>query len=203
MGAARFFYCLNTKEKLVFFGLCRCNNNCFLKQSCFLFGRITDSFMAEILVEKLTSIVEPIVADLQLELVALQFRKEQHGWVLRIIIYAEDGITIDHCKSVSKEVSYLLDVEDFIIEKYHLEVTSPGLDRPLTTPRDFERNIDKNVKVTLDDGTEVVSVAGIIKKIEDENITLLSDNEEIEFHYTEVKKAKLVIDFGKSGKRRK
>ena len=155
--------------------------------------------MADTLVEKLTALVEPIVADLQLELVELQFRQEQHGWVIRITIYAEDGITIEHCKGVSKEVSYLLDVEDFITQKYYLEVSSPGLDRPLTTPRDFERNIDRQVSVTLLDGDDVISVSGVIVKVDDEDITLMNDAEEIAFHYTEVKKAKLIIDFGKSG----
>ncbi len=159
--------------------------------------------MSETIVEQLTQLIEPIVEELQLELVELQYRKEQHGWVIRIIIYAEDGVTIDHCKSVSKEVSYLLDVEDFITQKYHLEVTSPGLDRPLTTPRDFERNIDRNIKIILQDGDEIVSTSGIIKKVTGEDITLLADNEEIEFHYTEAKKAKLIIDFSKSGKRKK
>jgi ribosome maturation factor RimP len=156
--------------------------------------------MAETIVELLTSLVKPIVEDLQLELVEVQYRQEQHGWVIRIIIYAEGGITIEHCQGVSREVSYLLDVEDFITRKYHLEVTSPGLDRPLTTPRDFERNIDKKVTVTLVEGTEVLTITATIKKVDDEDITVTTDNEEITFHYSEVKKAKLVIDFSKSGK---
>lgn len=163
---------------------------------------LTD-FMAETLVEKLTALVEPIVTELDLELVEVQYRQEQHGWVIRIIIYAEDGVTIEHCKSVSKEVSYLLDVEDFITQKYHLEVSSPGLDRPLTLPRDFARNIDKKVTITLADGDDVFSTSGTIVKVDDEDITLLTDNEELTFHYTAVKKAKLIIDFGKSGKSRK
>jgi ribosome maturation factor RimP len=159
--------------------------------------------MTETLVERLTALVEPVVVDLQLELVELQYRQEQHGWVIRIIIYAEDGITIEHCKKVSKEVGYLLDVEDFIPNKYHLEVSSPGLDRPLTTPRDFERNIDRKITVTLADEDEIISTSGTILKVQGEMITLLTDSEEIEFRYTEVKKARLVIDFGKSGKRGK
>ncbi len=156
--------------------------------------------MALTIVEQLTALVEPIVAELQLELVEVQYRKEQHGWVIRIIIYAEDGVTIEHCKSVSKEVSYLLDVEDFITQKYHLEVSSPGLDRPLVSPRDFERNINKKIAVTLEDGDGILSTSGTITKVDDEDITLMSDNKEITFHYTNVKKAKLIIDFGKSGK---
>lgn len=156
--------------------------------------------MALTIVEQLTALVEPIVAELQLELVEVQYRKEQHGWVIRIIIYAEDGVTIDHCKSVSKEVSYLLDVEDFITQKYHLEVSSPGLDRPLISPRDFERNINKKITVTLEDGDEILSISGTITKVDGENITLMSNQKEITFHYTNVKKAKLIIDFGKSGK---
>ncbi len=159
--------------------------------------------MPETLIERLTSLVEPVITELQLELVELQYRQEQHGWVIRILIYAEDGVTIEHCKKVSKEVGYLLDVEDVIPNKYYLEVSSPGLDRLLTTPRDFERNIDRKITVTLFDGDKTISVSGTISKVQDENITLLTHNEELEFHYTEVKKAKLIIDFGKPGKRGK
>ena len=151
--------------------------------------------MAETIVDTLTALVVPIVEDMQLEFVELIYRKEQHGWVIRIIIYAEEGVTLEHCQGVSREVSYLLDVEDFITRKYHLEVTSPGLDRPLTTPRDFERNMGKKIKVTLDDGSEVLTVTGQIKDVTGDDITLHTDQEEIEFHCHEVKKARLIIEF--------
>ena len=147
------------------------------------------------LLDRLHDIIEPIASDHGLELVEVQYRQEQHGWVLRIIIYKADGVSIDDCAKVSRETSHVLDVEDVIPYKYHLEVSSPGLDRPLTTTRDFERNLGKKVKITLVEGDQVVSYKGIIDKIDGDQITVKSDTERLTFSCAEVKKAKLIIEF--------
>ena len=99
------------------------------------------------IVDKITAVIGPVVVEKGYELVEIQFRNEQHGWVLRIIIYKEEGIGVDDCAAVSREVGHILEVEDVIQQKFHLEVSSPGLDRPLTTSRDFLRNIGKKVKI--------------------------------------------------------
>jgi len=74
-----------------------------------------------------------------LELVQVQYRREDHGWVLRILVDRPGGVSVDECGEFSREVSDLLDVEDLIDNSYNLEVSSPGLDRPLIKPEDFER----------------------------------------------------------------
>jgi ribosome maturation factor RimP len=82
---------------------------------------------------------EPVADSTGLELVQVQFRREANGWVLRVFIDREEGITVDDCAAFSRELSDLLDVEDLIEAAYHLEVSSPGLDRPLVKPEDFTR----------------------------------------------------------------
>ena len=92
------------------------------------------------IVAEVERLIEPVLAEKLLELVEVQFRQEPIGWVLRVIIYKQGGTSVDDCATVSRELSHLLDVEDLIPQKYHLEVSSPGLDRPLKTEKDFLRN---------------------------------------------------------------
>lgn len=98
-------------------------------------------------VEKITSVAQPLLDSLGLELVELEFRKEGHGMVLRLFIDKPGGILLDDCAEVSRELSELLDVEEVIDCNYNLEVSSPGLNRPLTKPSDYERYAGRLVKV--------------------------------------------------------
>ncbi len=146
------------------------------------------------LLDRLYDIIEPIAADYGLELVDVQYRQEQHGWVLRIIIYKEEGVSVDDCAKISRETGHVLDVEDVIPYKYHLEVSSPGLERPLTTTRDFERNLGKKINITFVDD-DLVGGEGIIDKIDGDEITLRHDDQTLTFTCNKVKKAKLLIEF--------
>lgn len=97
---------------------------------------------------------EPIVADLGMELVEVEFRREAQGWILRVYLDRPGGITLDNCKRVSEELGDHLDVEDFIEHAYHLEVSSPGLDRPLTRDEDFVRFAGQTVTILTGDDIE-------------------------------------------------
>jgi ribosome maturation factor RimP len=146
--------------------------------------------------ELVTELVEPILAEMGLELVEVQFRREQMGWVLRLIIYRATGVTVEDCVTVSREVSNLLDVEDLIEQPYHLEVSSPGLDRPLKTARDFARYQGQKIKVAtkapMDDQQEIV---GLIHQVKEESVVVAAGQERIEIPYARIAKARLVIEF--------
>ena len=88
---------------------------------------------------RIESLVMPILDDLGFELVDLQLAQDGHHLVLRIFIDKPGGITLDDCVTVSREAGAILEVEDPIKSSYRLEVSSPGLDRPLKKPADFER----------------------------------------------------------------
>ncbi len=88
---------------------------------------------------QIREILDPIVEQLDMELVEVTFRVEDGRWILRITIDSETGVKVEHCTKVSRELSVHLDVEDFIPVKYYLEVSSPGLNRPLKDEKDFER----------------------------------------------------------------
>ena len=95
-------------------------------------------------IEKFTS---PLVEELGYELVDLEYIKEDGEWYLRFYIDSENGIQIEDCTTVSRALSAKLDEEDPIEDSYYLEVSSPGLDRPLKKESDFIKYIGKKIKI--------------------------------------------------------
>lgn len=98
-------------------------------------------------ITQIEELVLPILDDLGFELVDLQLQQEGKQLALRLFIDKPAGITLDDCVEVSREVSAILEIEDPIKSAYRLEVSSPGLDRPLKKPADFERFTGQKVKL--------------------------------------------------------
>ena len=105
------------------------------------------NFMDANNLQRVTEIAEGLLASLQFELVEVEARHEGRRLVLCLYVDKPGGITLDDCADVSRELSSLLDVEDIVPERYTLEVSSPGLNRPLKRLADFERSIGKLVRV--------------------------------------------------------
>ncbi len=99
--------------------------------------------------EKLTELLSPCVEALGYELVGVEYHPNSVNALLRVYIDKEGGIELDDCVAVNQQVSGVLDVEDPISSKYTLEISSPGLDRPLFNLSDFERFIGSQVKIRL------------------------------------------------------
>ena len=101
---------------------------------------------------KVTTITEqlvtPILEEMELELVDVEFKKEGKNWFLRVFIDSENGVDIEDCGTVSERLSEKLDKEDPISQAYFLEVSSPGAERPLKKQKDLEKAVGKNVHVT-------------------------------------------------------
>jgi ribosome maturation factor RimP len=91
------------------------------------------------LTDKVEELVLPIIEDLGFELVDLEYQREDRGWVLRFFLDKDGGINLDDCATASREISSLLDVENVISTAYNLEVSSPGIERPLKKAHDFVR----------------------------------------------------------------
>lgn len=102
--------------------------------------------MAQV-VERIEMLVQPILEELGFELVDLEYQREGRGWILRFYLDREGGITLDDCALASREISAILDVEDVIETAYNLEVSSPGIERPLKKLSDFERFSGKLGKI--------------------------------------------------------
>lgn len=99
--------------------------------------------------QRLRNLLEPVVADLGYELWHLESLGSGRSGLLRLYIDAPEGIALEDCEAVSREVSAVLDVEDSGSGQYQLEVSSPGLDRPLITGAHFERFIGERARVTM------------------------------------------------------
>jgi ribosome maturation factor RimP len=93
--------------------------------------------MSEEIIKRVRLLADPILSSVGMELVEVQYRREARGWVLRLTIDKEGGVTLDDCTHVSREMGRTLDVDDLISTPYTLEVSSPGLNRPLKTERDY------------------------------------------------------------------
>jgi ribosome maturation factor RimP len=100
-------------------------------------------------------IVEPVVADYEASLVDVEILGRRNSRSIRVLVHKDPGITLDLCESISREIGDLLDVEDPVSGRYRLEVTSPGLDRPLVTDSDFARASARQLKVLLHSGRSV------------------------------------------------
>jgi ribosome maturation factor RimP len=152
--------------------------------------------MSELITDKVRIFAQGLVQSMGLELVEVQFRREGHGWVLRLFIDCESGVTLDHCSMVSREVSAYLDIEELIEQSYHLEVSSPGLERPLHTIGDFKRFCGKNARVKLRESVNGQRVFnGRINQVHNDRIVeiLLENGEILTFSYDAINTARLSI----------
>lgn len=129
-----------------------------------------------ILIEKVEQTSTPVLARHSAELVDLLFVHEHGQWVLRFFIDKAGGITLDDCATISHEISAVLDAEDLIPQSYSLEVSSPGLNRPLKKPTDYQRFIGERVDVTLFaplNGQR--HFHGTIQAVDEEHVTVQGD----------------------------
>ena len=97
--------------------------------------------------QKTEQLLEPVVSELGFELVDVEYVKEGGNWYLRAYIDKPGGITVDDCEMVSRRLSDILDEQDYIDEAYIMEISSPGLGRPLKKEKDFKRSLGEEVEI--------------------------------------------------------
>ncbi len=134
-------------------------------------------------------IVQPIVDAKNFEIVDIEYVKEAGEYYLRVYLDKEGGISLSDCESVSRELSEILDVKDPIKDNYFLEVSSPGLDRPLKKDKDVEIKLYKPINGSKQFEGELVGLT------EDNNIKVIIDGEEVNFTRKEVALIRLAIKF--------
>jgi ribosome maturation factor RimP len=145
---------------------------------------------------QLTEMLEAPVEALGYELVGLEFIRAGEFSTLRIYIDSENGINVDDCAEVSRQVSAVLDVEDPISVAYNLEVSSPGLERPLFKAAHYEQFLGHEVSLVLKMGVgNRRKWKGIIKQVDGETITVEADKQDNEFVLSNIAKANLIPKF--------
>lgn len=150
----------------------------------------------EIYEQKTEELLRPIVEEHKFELVDVEYVREAGTWYLRAYIDKEGGITIDDCETVSRVLSDLLDEQDFIEEAYILEVSSPGLGRPLKKDKDFQRSIGEEVEIRTYRAMEKQKeFTGTLKGFDEETIRIETNGKELLFARKDVALVRLAFDF--------
>lgn len=147
--------------------------------------------------QKTEELLMPLIAQHQFELVDVEYVKEGGNWYLRAYIDKPGGITVDDCEVVSRALSDLLDEHDYIEDTYILEVSSPGLGRPLRKDKDFARSIGEEVEVrTFRAIQHQKEFTGILKAYDKDKIEIEMENgESLEFQRSEIALVRLAFDF--------
>ena len=151
----------------------------------------------EVYEQKTEEILLPIVEEYGFELVDVEYVKEGGAWYLRTYIDKEGGISIDDCEKVSRRLSDILDEKDYIDDTYIMEVSSPGLGRPLKKEKDFKRSLGKEVDIRtyrmIDKQKEFT---GILKDYDKDSVTIELENETLKtFEKGDIALIRLAFDF--------
>lgn len=151
----------------------------------------------EIYEQKTEEILMPIVEEHEFELVDVEYVKEGSTWYLRAYIDKPGGITIDDCETVSRRLSDILDEKDYIEDAYILEVSSPGLGRPLKKEKDYKRSLGEEIEIRtyrmIDKQKEFT---GILRSYDEKTVTIeMEEGNEKIFEKSDIALIRLAFDF--------
>ena len=147
-------------------------------------------------VDQLTDLLKPAAEALGYEFLGIEYIAQGKHSILRVYIDHENGITVDDCASVSHQASGILEVEDPIASQYTLEVSSPGLDRPLFTLAHFEQFVGNTVELRCHVGVDGRrKFKGKLLSVKGEQLSLNVDNEDYNIEFSDIDKANLVAEF--------
>lgn len=146
--------------------------------------------------QKLQEMLQSAVEDLGCELWGIECQRAGRFMTVRLFIDKDGGVGVDDCADVSRQVSAILDVEDPIADKYNLEVSSPGLDRPLFTLEQFQRYVGEDIAVHLRIPVlDRRKWQGKLEKIENDMLTLVVDGQEQVLIFGNIQKANVIAKF--------
>jgi ribosome maturation factor RimP len=146
--------------------------------------------------QQLEALLAPAVKALGLRIWGIEYLSQGKRSLLRIYIDGDEGVTIDDCERVSKQVSDLLDVENVLVSSYTLEVSSPGLDRLLFKPEQYAESIGETVDVRLNYPFEGRRrLVGPLTSLDDDKVVVLVDDSEFLIPLSNVQRARIVPRF--------
>ena len=150
----------------------------------------------EIYEQKTEEILNPIMEELEFELGDVEYVKEGSRWYLRAYIDKPGGISVDDCEKVSRRLSDILDEKDYIEDSYIMEISSPGLDRPLKKEKDFARSIGKLVEIrTYRPIEKQKEFCGELTAYDNNSVTIDEEGTPRTFDKKDIALVRLAIDF--------
>lgn len=141
-------------------------------------------------------LIEPTLQGSEIKLVDVEYKKIGKDWTLRVLIDKNQGVTVFDCQKLSREIEDLIEIHELIKDHYVLEVSSPGLDRPLKKESDFVRNKGKQIQVNTDSPINNSKInTGTIRDFSNSTLFLENDNDTLEIPLINIMQAKLIIEF--------
>lgn len=146
--------------------------------------------------EEIKRIILPVLEEMQTELVELKLVKGPGGLILKLLVDKDKGgINLDECAQINKKIGEILDCQDIIKNKYILEASSPGLDRPLKTKNDFLRCMDRRVKFFLKENIEgKLEIDGQVLDADEETVEVNAQGKNLRIPFSKINKAKQLIE---------
>ena len=141
-------------------------------------------------------LIEPTLQGSEIKLVDVEYKKIGKDWTLRVLIDKNQGVTVFDCQKLSREIEDLIEIHELIKDHYVLEVSSPGLDRPLKKESDFVRNKGKQIQVNTDSPINNSKInKGTIRDFSNSTLFLENNNDTLEIPLINIMQAKLIIEF--------
>jgi len=161
------------------------------------YGKYPPFFMEYNNVDKFKEIARPLLEKKGIELVEILYRKEGNQMVLRLLVDRKGGITLDECAALNEELGIALDQDETMDTSYILEVSSPGVDRPLRSKGDFERAIGKRIEVALKEQLSgKLGYTGRLAEVKEDSIILKKNEiEAVNIPLSNINNARVEVEF--------
>ena len=142
------------------------------------------------------NLIEPVLKESNIELVDIEYKKTSKNWILRVFIDKDQGVTVNDCQKLSREIKDLIEINELIANHYILEVSSPGLDRPLKRKTDFLRNKGKRVRIkTYSLINNNKTNAGTVRDCSNNTLFLEDKKNVLEISLSDIAQATLIVEF--------
>lgn len=149
----------------------------------------------DIIKENIVRISNEIAEKLNFFVIDINFRGDNRKKIIEVFVDAEKNIDADNLAEISREINSVLEEQDIIQQAYRLDVSTPGVDRPLKFLKQFPKHINRNFEVTYKAGDEARTITGKLLSVEREELIFLSDKKEVLIEFKNITTAKVIISF--------
>lgn len=149
----------------------------------------------DIIKENIVRISNEIAEKLNFFVIDINFRGDNRKKIIEVYVDAEKNIDADNLAEISREINSVIEEQDLIQQAYRLDVSTPGVDRPLKFLKQFPKHINRNFEVTYKNGDETRTITGKLLSVEREELMFLSDKKEILIEFKNITTAKVIISF--------
>ena len=149
--------------------------------------------------KKIKDIADNIIEKNSFFLIDIIFRGNENNRVIEVFIDGERNISADDCAKVNRELNSLIEEQSLIDSSYRLDVSSPGIDRPLTYLKQYPKHLNRKFDISYYQNNETKKLSGKLIDVSGENLTFLSDNRQIIINFNNIKKARVIAGFFPKG----